>query len=298
MKIVFFMIFITIFLSCQKKETEYNPTFGDSKPSSKKTYFLAVHPLHNPKRMQEMYEPIIQLLNKNFSDAKFVLESSKDYSDYNQKIKLKSPHFLLPNPYQTILAQKEGYKVFAKMGNDENFRGLILINKDSSFKKVKDLKGKRISFPAPSALAAAMMPKVYMEENGLKVSKNEAELKYVGSQESSILAVFHGEVQAGVTWPMVWNSYSKEMPELKAKLKVLAVTEKLINNSLMFRDDVPSDVVFKVKQTFLTLHQNEEGKKILEKMSLSNFEESQNQDYEVVNIFLNKYKKIFGELPL
>ncbi len=297
MKYLIFIQFFLLILGCQKKETAYSPVFSDQKSEKSKTYILAIHPLHNPERLQEMYGPIIQILNRESKDVQFVLESSKDYADYNNKIKEKRIHFLLPNPYQTIIAKEYGYHVFGKMGDDENFRGLVLIRKDSKIKKVTDLKGKKISFPAPTALAAAMMPKVYMEEHGLKLSKNEAEMKYVGSQESSILAVYHNEVDAGVTWPMVWNSFSSEKPEIKEKLKVFILTEKLINNSLMYKEDVPKEIIEKVKNTFINLHLNAEGKSILEKNKLSKFEASSDNDYVKVHDFLEKYKKIFGELP-
>ncbi|MEZ4694041.1 MAG: PhnD/SsuA/transferrin family substrate-binding protein [Aliarcobacter sp.] len=49
-------------------------------------------------------------------------------------------------------------KVFAKMGDDENFRGIFLVRKDSGIKNFEDLKGKKISYPAPTALAATILP--------------------------------------------------------------------------------------------------------------------------------------------
>ncbi len=40
------------------------------------------------------------------------------------------------------------------MSDDNNFRGIILVRKDSGIKKLTDLKGKAESFPTPTALAA------------------------------------------------------------------------------------------------------------------------------------------------
>jgi len=70
------------------------------------------------------------------------------------------------------------------MGDDENFRGIILVRKDSAIENVADLKGKAVSYPAPTALAAAMMPQYYLQTHGLDVM-NDLDNRYVGSQASS-----------------------------------------------------------------------------------------------------------------
>jgi len=59
------------------------------------------------------------------------LEASRNYPAYDKKLFAGHFHFALPNPYQTVTAQKNGYKIFGKMGDDDNFRGIILVRKDS-----------------------------------------------------------------------------------------------------------------------------------------------------------------------
>lgn len=86
------------------------------------------------------------------------------------------------------------------MGDDDNFRGIILVRKDSGIKSVKDLVGKNISYPAPTALAATMMPQWYLHIHGINIHTDITN-SYVGSQESSIMNVFLGKSAAGATWP-------------------------------------------------------------------------------------------------
>lgn len=296
----FLLIFLFIILnSCNKHEESKlvtKETINNSLIKGRKIIVFAPHPLHSPERLQYMYGPIIDILNKEMPEVYFKLESSSDYSDFNFKIKTKRIDLLLPNPYQTIIAQKYDYRVFAKMGDDESFRGLVLVPKNSSIKTIKDLKGKTIAFPAPSALAGAMMPKYYMQTHGVDVKSNEIKMIYPGSQESSILAVYQGKADAAATWTMAWNSFSAEKKELDEKLKILFVTDKLINNSLMVKKDFDQVLLRKIKNVFLTLHENEEGKAILSRMKLSKFENSSNKDYQIAIEFLERYVNIVGEL--
>lgn len=269
---------------------EYSPQYSQTPPASSAPheYVFGVHPLHNPQRLQEMFGPIMEYLSVNIPGATFRLEASRDYAVFNEKLYGRAFDFALPNPYQTVMALKHGYRVFGKMGDDENFRGIILVRKDGPVQNVSDLKGKAVSFPAPTALAATMMPQYLLHANGLDVMK-DIEIRYVGSQESSMMNVYLGDVAAGATWPPPWRAFAREHPEVDAALKVMWETETLPNNSLIVRDDVPVDIAAQVEELLLHLHEQEQGKVWLEKMALSRFKAATSETYEPVRAFLRRF---------
>lgn len=291
---------LTSFLGCSKKSIkDYSPTYGETPAVHLKKieYIFAVHPLHNPDRFFEIYQPLINYINAQADDFSLKLESSKDYQSFEQKLYNKKFHFALPNPYQSVTATKYGYTVFGKMGDDKNFKGIILARKDSHLNKVSDLRGALISFPSATALAAAMMPKYLLKQMGLDVEK-EAICRYVGSQESSIMNVYLGKTKAGCTWPPPWEMLIKNHPEIEAALEVVWMTEPLINNGLVVRNDIPKVHLEKVASLLFNLHHTTKGNSILKRMELSRFEKIENIKYvEVVTSFLNRYKEQFGHLP-
>lgn len=281
-----------ILMSCDHKQlTEYKPEYS-SLPLvvGEKVFVIGVHPLHNPKRLHEIFGPIAEYLSQNIEGVRFKIEASRNYAAFDKKLYSRKFHFALPNPFQTINSFKHGYSVFAKMADDENFRGIFLVRKDSNIKNVADLKGHAVSFPAPTALAATMMPQYYLQKRGINVME-DIDVKYVGSQESSIMNVMLGNTIAGATWPPPWRALSKERPELAKELMVIWQTSSLPNNSLVVRDDINTVIVSKVKKLLLNLHQQEQGKKWLEKMGLSKFEEAANDTYKPVVAFLERFNK-------
>jgi len=285
---------ILLFLSgCDNSSSEkdiYNPQFTNRPQLTLNQYTIGVHPLHNPKRLEEVFGPVADYLSRNIKGANFRIEASRDYAAYDKKLYAGRFEFALPNPYQTVNSLQHGYRVFGKMGDDHNFRGLILVRKDSGIEKVTDLKGKAVSFPAPTALAATMMPQYYLQENGLEVMK-DIEIRYVGSQESSIMNVFLGNTSAGATWPPPWRLLSSERPELKAELVPIWITEALPNNGLVVRSDVPEELVNQVSNLIFKLDEDKEGRKILQAMELSRFEAATNNTYQPVVEFLEKFSK-------
>jgi phosphonate transport system substrate-binding protein len=253
-------------------------------------YAFAVHPLHNPTRLFEVFQPLMAYLNQQIPDVHFRLEASRDYQTFDNKLKQQSVPFALPNPYQTLLAIDHGYKVVAKMGDDDNFRGIILVRKDSSIRTPQDLKGKAVSYPAPTALAATMLPQHYLQNHGLDINR-DIENRYVGSQESAIMNVLIGNTAAGATWPPPWKALSEERPELKTQLKVLWQTQSLPNNSVVVRKDVPDALAQRVQSVLTQLHTTPQGQNILEKMHLSRYEAASDQTYQPVRQFVDQFAK-------
>lgn len=271
-----------------KSENLYQPRFLKQSPFAEKTYIVGIHPLHNPKRLFEVYAPLIDLFNHAVPQAKFILEASRNYEEFDKKLYAGHFDFAMPNPYQTVNALQHGYHVFAKMGDDYNFRGIILIRKDSKIQKISDLKGQTLAYPAPTALAATLMPQYYLHTNGLDINK-DVENRYVGSQESAIMNVLKGNVAAGVTWQIPWQNFQNKNPQLAEKLEVKWQTEPLLNNSWVVKEGVSPEITKRVSDVLLNLKKSEEGQTILATISISTFEAANDETYTPVKTFIEKF---------
>ncbi len=284
------LFFIIVFLSaCNDNQSEvYQPGYGTKSPFDEKQYILGIHPLHNPQKLQQVFGPLADYLNRNIPELNLVIEASRNYAAYDKKLYAGKFEFSLPNPYQTVNSLKHNYHVFAKMGDDQNFRGIIIVRKDSAINSPEDLIGKAVSYPSPTALAAAMMPQLYLQNHGVNV---EADLnnRYVGSQESSIMNVYMGDTIAGSTWPPPWHAFKKSRPQIAKELMVIWDTKPLINNGLVVRDDVPNSLVKKVQNLIVNLHHVPEGQAILSRMELSKFEIANNNTYQPVLDFIDTF---------
>lgn len=266
----------------------YEPQFSKTSPFNATIYKVGIHPLHNPKRLFEVYAPLIDLFNAQIPEATFILEASKNYDDFDKKLYAQHFDFALPNPYQTINALKHNYHVFAKMGDDENFRGLILVRTDSHINQLSDLKGKIVAYPARTALAATLMPQYYLQTHGLNIN-TDIENIYVGSQESSIMNVLNRKVIAGATWPVPWKAFVKNEPKLAQQLEVKWQTESLLNNSWMARQNIPADMIEKIRFVLLHLPETTEGQKILDSIPISKFEVANDATYKPIETFVTNF---------
>ncbi len=257
-------------------------------------YRFAVHPLHNPQLLAEAYQPLIDRLNQAMSGAriesKIELEASRDYQAYEKKFRARSPAILLPNPWQTLQAMKVGYRVIAMAGDAEDFKGIFIVRKDSGIKTPADLKGKTVSYPSPTALAACIMPQYFLHQQGIDVNR-DIQNAYVGSQESSIMNAYLGKSAAGVTWPPPWRLFQRDHPAEAAQLEPIWETPPLLNNSVMLRNDVPAAIGDVIRNTLLELAQTPEGQKILTGMSTARFHAADDASYARVRDYVATFER-------
>lgn len=292
-KLITIVLLIVFFSGCQNDgiKEDYTPLYSTTAPLNHKTiYIFGIHPLHNSERLFAVYAPMIDYINARLGNAELRLESSRDYPSFDNKLAAGHFDFALPNPYQTVTSADHGYKIFGKMGDDQNFRGIILVRKDSKIDSIDDLKGKTVSFPAPTALAATMMPQWYLYKRGIDIKK-DIKNNYVGSQESSIMNVYFGKSAAAATWSSPWHAFIKKRPEVAAELMIKWETVSLPNNGLVVRNDVPQDIAEKVADIIVTLHTHEKGRKILRTMELSRYERADDKTYVPVREFLKKFER-------
>ncbi len=289
---VFFLPLVALLLGGCEPPPADKPLQYSTAPAgvSVPVYRLAVHPLHNPQLLAEAYQPLIDRLNGQLAGARIELEASRDYQAYEEKFRARGPEILLPNPWQTLQAMKVGYRVIAMAGDAEDFKGIFIVRKDSGIKTPADLKGKTVSYPSPTALAACIMPQYFLHRQGIDVNK-DIQNAYVGSQESSIMNAYLGKSAAGATWPPPWRLFQRDHPAEAEQLELIWETPPLLNNSVMLRDDVPAAVGEVIRKILLDLAQTPEGQKILAGMATARFHAADDASYAKVRDYVATFER-------
>ncbi len=276
-------------------ERAYEPNFTDRPGgiSQEIRYTFAVHPLHNPKRLFAKYQPLINLINEEARGFSIKLVASRDYATFEKRLYAGRFHFALPNPLQTLRSLDHDYRVIAKMGDDEMFRGIIIMRRDAGVMFVEDLVGADLSFPAPTALAATMLPKHFLQSRGLDLARTR--IHYVGSQESAIMNVYLGKTVAAGTWPLPWELMVDARPELNRELMVKWMTPPLVNNGLVARTNIPREHIEQLLRILYDLPNHPRGVEILKGIHVSRFEPASAETYAPVLEFLKDYREMFPE---
>jgi|AGTN01.3.fsa_nt_gi ABC-type phosphate/phosphonate transport system, periplasmic component len=275
---------------------DYRPTYTLKSATPTKSYRFGC-PFNTPETLFLVYQPLIDYLNARLDGDTLKLEASRDYDSFEQKLYYRNFDFALANPYQALMAVANGYVIFAKMADDDQYRGLILVRRDSRVETIADLKGQAISYPASSGLAATMLSQAFLHEQGLDVMHEVSNL-YVGSEESSILNAYLRKTAAGTTWPLAWNRFQRDEPDKAGQLMIKWETGALPSNALVARDDIPADLVRRIAALLIGMHETEEGRWALDNILLHRFELADAATYEPVKDFLVRFNETVRPVAL
>jgi phosphonate transport system substrate-binding protein len=294
------LLFLLLGISCDqhRDRVENQPAYGTESAAGEtsRQYSLGILPMHNAVRLAEVFRPLVDTLNQQAQDFTVRLESSRDFGHFEEKMRKHMLDLALVNPYQAVAAEKLGYRIFAKLQDDDSFHGIIIVRKDAGIRSVQDLRGQVVSFPAPTALAATLMTKDLLLRQGLNV-EIEAVPQYVGSHDSVVMGVYRGLAVAGGTWPMNWEAFRRERPEVIEALEIKWRTPPLLNMAVIVRRTVSEADLAMIATALFGMDDSEAGQANLRGIGIGGFEPANTETYRPVRRFLRAHARNFGKVP-
>lgn len=256
------------------------------------TYLFGIHPYSTPQDVYAHYAPILRYLERKLPEARFEVEASRDYADYEAKLAARRFHFSLPNPAQTVASFEHGYRVIAKMTPDDDFRGLFIARAADAPASPRDLLGKPVCFTSATALAGTLQPLMWLHDQGVDVSK--LQIRYVGSQFSSILNAWNGDYAACGSTSRFFRTWSRNNAAKAQDMKVLWRTPPLPHNAVVAREDIPADLAQRVAQALAGLDKDPAVDQGQFRIDQQHFELAGNEAYRPVIDFLRRYDRAIG----
>jgi len=94
--------------------------------------------------------------------------------------------------------------VLTKINNDGSFGyySIGFARVDSNIKSLDDMQGKVFGFGDPNSTSGYLIPSIEIPQSGYSMKSGEyfKEVKFTGGHEQTIVAVFNGDINGGVTW--------------------------------------------------------------------------------------------------
>jgi phosphonate transport system substrate-binding protein len=152
-----------------------------------------------------------------------------------------------------------------------DYRSLIFTHRISGIQRLEDLRGKLIAFEDPESSSGYFLPKLFLQRNGLRLAEKpgpdanvgaaEVGFVFARSQENLVDWVLTKKVAAGA----FSNDDHAALDEKKRNdILVLAQTDLLPRHLLSVRKDMPLGLVGRLEKTLLAMHEDAEGRKILQ----------------------------------
>lgn len=250
--------------------------------SVQRQHYLAfgVLPLQSPTKLAGMFMPLVEGIQQSLGQpVEFVTAPS--FATFMRRVMAGRYDFVYLNPLLLKRASKAGYRAIVKVAR-EPFTGILVVRRDSPLHNLNPAtlpRGLRIGFPDPNAYAATVMTTQYMEKLGIDV-KREFSVKYFGSQNSAIMAVYAGLVDVAGTW---WPSLRSMPARIRKGLRVIAETPPQPQMPIAVRNNMSPVRVRKLTRYLTSLTHTRSGRRILKHLGFAHgFAPTDNSEYAKV----------------
>lgn len=146
------------------------------------------------------------------------------------------------------------------------YTGQIIVGADTGIEKLADLKGKTMCWVDPLSTSGYIIPRVMLQAAGVDPDKDFAKTVEAGSHNNVVIAVYNGDCDAGATYVDARSSVEKDFPDVKEKVKVIAESPQIPNDTVSVRKDLPADVVENIRNGLLAIAQTDDGKAALQEV--------------------------------
>ncbi len=146
------------------------------------------------------------------------------------------------------------------------YRGQIMVRADSGINTLADLKGKTMAFVDPASTSGHLYPKALLKEQGHNPETFFSKTVFAGSHNAVVLSLLKGEVDAGAAYDGIRAAVAKSFPEVFNKVKVIAYTPEIPNDTVSARKGLPLEIKNKIREGLKYIAKTPEGKKALKQV--------------------------------
>ncbi|BAK75923.1 phosphonate ABC transporter, periplasmic phosphonate-binding protein [Pseudogulbenkiania sp. NH8B] len=155
---------------------------------------------------------------------------------------------------------------------DSKFTSKYIANAEAGINSLKDLKGKSFAFGSASSTSGHLMPRYFLQKQGIKPETFFKNVAYSGAHDATVAWVASGKVEGGVLNASVWDKLVEAGKVDPTKVKLIGTTPAYYDYNWTVRGNLDAKLQQKITKAFLKLDpKNPEQQAILELQRASKF---------------------------
>ena len=220
------------------------------KAHSREQLTLLIHPYLPPTELYKKFSPLAAYLTSE-TGKKVIVKISKGYQQHIDTIGNDQMDLAYMGPAAYVeMTEKYGKKPLLacqEISGKPFLHGMIIVKSDSAIKTLAGLAGKRFAFVDRESTMGYFLPRVMMQEAGLKLEQL-GQADFLNSHPNVALAVLHGYYDAGAVKDDTFYTYQGR------GLKMLAQSPPVQEHIFLASSRMPEALVATIRQALLNLH--------------------------------------------
>jgi phosphonate transport system substrate-binding protein len=183
------------------------------------------------------------------------------------------------------------------MYGQDVYHSYIVVHRDSPLDSFDDLREKVFAFTDPRSNSGCLVPKYMLARRGETPQSYFGECYYTYSHDNSIRAVAEGMADGAAVDSLIWEYLRETDPACTARTRIVEKSPPYGIPPVIVHPDLDPDLKRRLKQVFLTLHEDEEARTILGALRIDRFEEGDDAAYDSIRAMRRLVAQTDGQEP-
>jgi len=234
-----------------------------------------------PTELQRKFAPLGQYLEKQLG-MKVQFVPVTDYAAVVTALNSDKIDMAWLGGFTFVQASLHGKVVpLVQREEDSRFTSKFIVNAAVGAKSLKDLKGKSFAFGSASSTSGHLMPRYFLQKEGIKPETFFKNVAYSGAHDATVAWVASGKVDAGALNASVWDKLVESGKVDSSKVKLLATSPAFYDYNWTVRGNLDKKLQERITAAFLKLDPKKPDQKaILDLQRASRFIPTKADNYK------------------
>ncbi len=180
--------------------------------------------------------------------------------------------FVCSGPY-ALAGKKFAFEALAipQVRGSHLYQSYLIVNRDSPFQKLEDLKGKSFAFTDPESNTGKLVPTYWLKKKKATPEAFFEKTIYTHSHDNSIMAVALSLVDGAAVHSQIWEYYNRKNSQYTSKTRIIKKSEPFGNPPVVASSHLPPKIKERIRQLLYNMHRNPQGKRILDELMIDRF---------------------------
>jgi phosphonate transport system substrate-binding protein len=252
--------------------------------SDKESLRIAVSAIISPDETLVYYQDMFDYLSLKM-DVPVKLVQRKTYQEVNDLVRKNS----VDAAFVCSLAYIEGKDQFGMellavpiVRGEPRYYSYIIVPDDGSIKSLEELKGKTFAYTDPLSNSGKLSPEYLIAQIGENPETFFKLTFFTYSHDKSIQAVAEKMVDGAAVDSLVWDFKNATDPRFTSRTKIISKSSPYGIPPLVVSKDIDPVLKEKLRKILLQMHENKQGKEILDSIMIDRFSEANDSLYDSV----------------
>lgn len=291
--LLLFILLTVIFAGCVEPKEKVNLSIVTETDFNKgdKSIKVAIASVLSPKETYTYYEEMVDYIEEKLGVPVKIVQR-RNYTEVNELIKNREIDFAFVCSGAYIDGNSEfGMKLLVapKMYGRTTYHSYLIVPENSNYTELSDLRGKKFAFTDPMSNSGYMYP-VYRLSVINETPESFFGVDEIGrynyiftySHDYAVIAVAEGLAQGAAVDSLVYDYMIVNKPDVVSKTRIIEVSPPFGIPPVVVPGDGNQYLEKRLREIFLDMDKDEEGKKILSSIMIDKFVRIDDSAYDSI----------------